>query len=168
MARKLGLPTSQRKAMLRNQVSNLLWNGKIETTLPVAKEVRSYAEKLITLAKKGNFEGATVEVTKKVKDKDKKGNVITIEKQCINDSPKKLAIRRRLMSELYDLKEIQGRNENDGVYRERTRDVNHPLIEKMFNELAPKYADRNGGYTRVLKLGPRRGDAAEMAIIELV
>lgn len=172
MARKLGMPADQRKAMLRNQVSNLLWYGRIETTLAAAKEVRSIAEKLITLAMRSYKD--TVEVTKSVRSTDKKGNIVKVDKVIINDGAARLAARRRLMSELYDLKELKGEKESKSAYRERTRDVNHPLVEKMFNDLAPKYAKRaeesgqGGGYTRIMKLGPRRGDASEMAIIELV
>ena len=109
--RKLGKTTAQRKAMLRQLVTDLLENGKIETTFYRAKEVQPVVEKMITLGKKGN-----------------------------------LAAYRKAMS--YITKE--------------------DVVQKLFKEIAPKYADRNGGYTRVTRTGARRGDAAEMAVIELV
>ena len=109
--RKLGKTTAQRKAMLRQQVTDLLENGKIETTFYRAKEVQPVVEKMITLGKKGN-----------------------------------LAAYRRALSFI----------------------TKEDVAQKLFNEIAPKYADRNGGYTRVTRTGARRGDAAEMAIIELV
>ena len=109
--RKLGRPTAHRNAMLRGLVTYLLENGQIETTLTRAKEVRSQAEKMITLAKKNT-----------------------------------LATRRQALA--YITKE--------------------DVVSKLFSEIAPKYADVNGGYTQIYKLGPRRGDAAEMALIKLV
>lgn len=110
-SRKLGRPTDHRKAMLRGMVTYLLENGKIETTVTRAKEVRAMAEKMITLGK--------------------------------NDT---LHSRRQVLA--YVTKE--------------------DVANKLFDEVAPKYAERNGGYTRIIKTGPRRGDAAEMCIIELV
>ena len=109
--RKLGKTTAQRKAMLRQLVTDLLENGKIETTFYRAKEVQPVDEKMITLGKKGN-----------------------------------LAAYRRALSFI----------------------TKEDVAQKLFKEIAPKYADRNGGYTRVTRTGARRGDAAEMAIIELV
>lgn len=166
--RKLNRPTDQRLALLRNQATNLLWYGRIETTLAKAKEVRPYAEKLLTLAI--NTYEDTVKATKKVVDE--KGVTTTVE--VINDGSKKLAARRKLMSKLYHIEEVRQPNETKEAFVARTKDIKHPLIEKIFNELAPKYAKRKeelgtgGGYTRILKLGTRKGDAAEMAIIELV
>ena len=109
--RKLGRPTAHRKAMLRNQVTSLLRNGKVETTFTRAKETQRMADKMITLGKKGD-----------------------------------LHARRQALAYIYD----------------------EDVVTHLFAEIAPEYAEREGGYTRVLKLGPRRGDGAEMAIIELV
>ena len=109
--RKLGKNSTQRRALLRQQVTDLLENGKMETTFYRAKEVQPVVEKMITLGKKGN-----------------------------------LAAYRRAMSFV----------------------TKEDVVQKLFKEIAPKYADRNGGYTRVTRTGPRRGDAAEMAVIELV
>ena len=166
--RKLGRPADQRKALLRNQVSQLIWNGKITTTLDRAKEVRSIAEKLITLAMRECDN--TVEVTKTYKND--KGQSVTI--NVVNDMPSKLAARRIMMATLYDLKEQKKADENKKDYKERTKDNKHPVVEKMFREYAPKYNKRKaelgqgGGYTRILKMGPRKGDGAEMVILELV
>ncbi len=168
MPRKLGVNSTQRLALIKNQASYLLWYGKIETTVARAKEVRSYAEKIITLAM--NTYENTVE--EKVEVTDAKGKVSV--KTVVKDGSKKLAARRRIMAKLNDLQEIKGEKENRTAYKARTKDVNHPLIEKIFNELAPKYAARKeekgqgGGYTRIYKLGERKGDAAEMAVLELI
>lgn len=168
MARKLGKPTDQRMAMLRNQVSELLWYGRIETTVDRAKEVRRLAEKMVTLGIK-SYEDVVV-TNKTVKNA--KGEKVTMEFK--NDGNKKLNARRKLMSFLRDIKEEKGDKESKSAYKDRTRDIKHPLIEKVFNEYAPKYANRKaelgqgGGYTRIMKLGVRRGDNAEMAIIEMV
>mgnify|MGYP001637681279 FL=1 len=168
MPRKLGVNSTQRLAIIKNQASYLLWYGKIETTVARAKEVRSYAEKIITLAM--NTYENTIE--EKVEVTDAKGKVSV--KTVVKDGSKKLAARRRIMAKLNDLQEIKGEKENRTAYKARTKDVNHPLIEKIFNELAPKYAARKeekgqgGGYTRIYKLGERKGDAAEMAILELI
>ncbi|MGI5852136.1 MAG: 50S ribosomal protein L17 [Caldicoprobacterales bacterium] len=166
--RKLGRPGDQRRALLRNQVTELLWHGKIKTTAARAKEVRSIAEKLITLAIKEYDK--TVTVTKEMNNE--RGQTVT--KEVVNDLPSKLNARRKMMAYLYDYQEVKGQDESKEDYRERTKDINHPLIEKMFSEYGPKYRKRNeelnsgGGYTRILKLGPRRGDGAEEVIIELV
>lgn len=165
--KKLGLPTKERKALLRNQASYLLWHGKIETTLPSAKSVRSYVEKILTLAI--NTYEDTVKTTKTVKN----GKNETT-KEVIVDGTKKLAARRKIMSLIYDIPEIKEIKEDDKVTYERVTDVKHPLVEKIFNVYAPKFDARSkelgqkGGYTRIIKLGKRLGDNAEMARLELV
>ena len=157
--RKLGRPSDQRKAILRTLTTALIWNGRIETTETRAKEVRSIAEKLITLAVREYDNNVTVE---------KAGQTFT------NDAPSKLAARRAMMAYLYDVKEPKDKKESKFEYRERTKDNKHPCVEKLMREIGPRYAARaqdvgqGGGYTRIVKVGPRRGDAAPMAIIELI
>jgi large subunit ribosomal protein L17 len=166
--RKLQRPTDQRIALIKNQATNLLWYGRIETTLEKAKDLRSYVEKCLTLAI--NSYEDTVKVTKKVVDD--KG--VTTNREVINDGAKKLAARRKLMTKLVDIQEVRAPKESKAAFIARTEDIKYPLIEKIFNEYAPKYAKRKeelgngGGYTRVIKLGTRNGDNAQMAIIELV
>lgn len=166
--RKLGRPTDQRMAMLRNQVSEFLWYGEIETTLDRAKEVRALAEKYITLAIRTYQDDVTV--TKTVTDA--KGNKVA--KEFTNDGAKKLAARRRLMAELRDLQPIKEDKESKAAYNARIKDAKHPLIEKIFREYAPKYDKRaqelgqGGGYTRILKTEVRRGDAAQKVILRLI
>ena len=166
--RKLGRTASQRKAMLRNLTTNLLWYGRIETTEAKAKEVRSIVDKMITLAIREYDK--TVDVEKEFYN-DKKQ---IVKQTFTNDLPSKLHARRLMMAYLYDIKEAKKDDENKAEYRERTKDNKHPVVEKLFREYGPKYRARNqekncaGGYTRIYKLGPRRGDAAEMVIIELV
>jgi len=166
--RKLGRAKDQRNALLRGQVTDLLWYGKIKTTEARAKEVRRIAEKLLTLAI--NEYDKTVKVNKNVNNE--KGQTTSVEVE--NDSPSKLSARRRIMSYVYDIQELQQDKESKSEFKERTADNKHPLVEKMFREYGPKYRERNeaqgcgGGYTRIVKLGPRRGDAAEEVIIELV
>lgn len=165
---KLGRPSKERDAMLRGLVSSLLWNGKIETTLAKAKSTARMAEKIITTAI--NAYEDTVKVVKEVKGADGK----KVKKEVLNDGPKKLAARRKIMAYVYDLQEQRKPKESITAYKTRIEGINHPIIEKIFNVYAPKYAERakqsgqGGGYTRVVKLGLRRGDAAEMAIVELV
>lgn len=174
--RKLGRTSSQRKALLRNQVTNLLYNGKIVTTEAKAKEIRKIAEHLIAMAvkEKDNFE--TVKVTAKVARKDKDGKRIKevvdgkkvtvfdeVEKEIKKDNPSRLHARRKMNKVLYSVTEIP--KENAGK-KKNTKKVD--ITDKLFNEIAPKYADRNGGYTRIVKIGQRKGDAAMEVLIELV
>ena len=153
---------------MRNLASQLLWYGKIETTAAKAKELKPYVEKLITKAVNTYGDNIEFEVTKT----DKKGK--EIKATNIKDGAKKLAARRAIMAKTYDLQEIKAFNEKKSDYKARTADVQHPLMDKLFNEIAPKYAARKeelgqgGGYTRIYLLGERRGDGAEVAIIELV
>ena len=164
---KLGRPTKERLAVLRNQVSYLLWYGRIETTVAKAKAVASEAEKILTLAI-NNYQD-NVQVKKTITVDGKK-----VEKEVVNDGVKKLNARRKMMSFLYDFAEERQKDESLENFKARVDGVNHPLIEKIFNVYAPKYAERAkevgsfGGYTRVIKTGARRGDAAEMAIVELI
>lgn len=166
--RKLNRPTDQRMAVMRSLATNLLWYGIIETTLEKAKELRIYAEKIITKAV--NTYEDVVKVNKTVVDA--KG--VKSQREVVNDGAKKLAARRDIMSKLYDIQEQRAEKESKADFVKRTEDIKHPLIEKIFNVYAPKYAKRRedngigGGYTRIVKLGTRNGDNAEMAIIELV
>ena len=168
MARKLGLNATQRMALIKNQASALLWYGKIETTEARAKEVAAYCAKILTLA----VNNYTDTVETQVKVADDKGKETT--KTLIKDGVKKLNARRKIMSMVIDLQEVKGFKESKADFKKRTKAVKSPLIEKIFDEYAPKYATRKeekgqgGGYTRIYKLGPRKGDAAEVAIIELV
>ena len=175
--RKLGRTTSSgRKALLRNQVTNLLYHGKIQTTETRAKEVRKIAEKLITLSVKEKDNFTEVTVSAKVPRKDALGNRIkevvngkkvtvfdTVEKTIKKDEPTRLNARRKILSVVYPVTEVpaDGRKK-----RANTKSVD--MAKKMFEEVAPKYADRQGGYTRMIKIGQRKGDGAEMVILELV
>ena len=174
--RKLGRTSSQRKALLRNQVTNLLYNGKIVTTEAKAKEIRKIAEHLIALAvrEKDNYETVTVKTKVARKDKDGKrvkevvdGKKVTVydevEKTIKKDKASRLHARKQMMKILYPVTEVP--KENTGKKR-NTKEIN--LSEKLFEEIAPKYANRNGGYTRIVKIGPRKGDAAMEVLIELV
>lgn len=174
--RKLGRTSSQRKALLRNQVTALLYHGKIVTTEARAKEVRKIAEHVITLAvkEKDNFE--TVKVKAKVARKDKDGKRVKevvdgkkvtvfdeVEKEIKKDLPSRQHARRQMMKVLLPVTEVPttpaGRKKN-------TKEIN--MANKLFDEVAPKYANRKGGYTRIVKIGPRKGDAAMQVVLELV
>ena len=197
--RKLGRTSSQRKALLRNQVTALIENGRITTTEAKAEEIQRIAERLIALAvkEKDNFE--TVKVTAKVARKDKDGkrvkqivdkesgkvlsettrdkdgklvkmeNGVTVtvydevEKEIKKDKPSRLHARRQMLKVLYPVTEVS--TENKGKKRS-VKEID--LSNKLFDEIAPKYANRGGGYTRIVKLGQRKGDAAMQVIIELV
>ncbi len=166
--KKLGRPTDQRLAMVANLATDLLWYGKIETTLDRAKEAAKYAEKCITVAIKGYSDVLTEE--KKTVDEKGKEKTVTINK----DGAKKLNARRRLLSMLEDRQEQRVKGEKKAAFAARTQGIKNPLIEKMFDELAPKYVQRAeekgnaGGYTRIIKTNLRRGDNAQMCIVELV
>ena len=174
--RKLGRTSSQRKAMLRNLATQLLYHGKIQTTETRAKEVRRIAEKLITLAVKEKDNFSTVTVTAKVPQKDRYGKRIKneengrkvtvyneVEKEIKKDEPTRLAARRKILSVLYPVTQTP---EDKRRMRSESKPVD--MANLMFEKVAPRYTGRNGGYTRMVKLGPRRGDAAEMVLLELV
>ncbi len=176
MHRKLGRSSDQRQALLRNQVTALIYNGKIRTTEKRAKEVRKTAEKLITLAvrERDNYEEVTVTAKVARKDKDGKnvkqevdGKRVTVydevERTVKKDNPSRLHARRQMLKYLYPITEVP---EDNAKRKNLTKKVD--LVDKLFEEIAPKYADRNGGYTRIIKVGPRKGDAAMEVIIELV
>lgn len=155
--RKLNRASDQRKAILRNLTTALLWNDRIVTTEARAKEIRPLAEKLITVAVK-DYKN-TVEVTKTIKGE---------QKTFVNDSPSRLNARRKALAYLYDFKEEKKEDETPAEYKDRTKKSKHVVVNKLFDEIAPKYDGRPGGYTRIVKMGPRRGDGAEMVILELV
>lgn len=174
--RKLGRTSSQRKALLRNQVTALINHGKIITTEARAKEVRKIAEGLIALAakEKDNYEMVKVSAKVPVKDKDGKrvkevvdGKKVTkyetVEKEIKKDLPSRMHARRQIMKVLNPVvdvpKEAAGRKRN-------TKEID--LAGKLFDEYGSKYADRKGGYTRIVKIGPRKGDAAMEVVLELV
>ena len=174
--RKLGRTASQRKALLRNQVTALINNGKIRTTEAKAKEIRKIAEGLIALAvkEKDNYEEVTVKAKVARKDKDGKrvkevvdGKKVTVydevEKTIKKDMPSRLHARREMLKVLYSVTEVP--TENAGK-KKNTQKVD--LVDKLFTEIAPKYADRKGGYTRIIKIGQRKGDGAMEVLIELV
>ena len=174
--RKLGRTSGQRKALLRNQVTSLISNGKIVTTEAKAKEIRKIAEGLIAMAvrERENFDEVTVTAKVARKDKDGKrvkevvdGKKVTVydevEKKIKKDQPSRLHARREMMKVLYPVKEVPTKAPGR---KKETKNID--VVEKLFSEIAPKYADRNGGYTRIIKIGQRKGDAAMMVLIELV
>ena len=168
--RKLSRTSSQRKALLRGQVTQLLANGKIVTTETKAKEVRKIAEGLIAMAvrEKDNFEEVTVTAKVARKDKDGKrvkevvdGKKVTVyaevQKTIKKDLPSRLHARREMLKVLYTVKEGTGK---------KATEVD--MVAKLFDEIAPKYVNRNGGYTRIVKIGARKGDGALEVVLELV
>lgn len=174
--RKLGRTSSQRKALLRNQVTALINHGRIVTTEAKAKEIRKIAEGLIAMAvrERDNYEEVTVKAKVARKDKDGKrvkevvdGKKVTVydevKKTVKKDKPSRLAARRKILAYLYPVTEVPA----DGKkMRKESKKVD--MAAKMFDEIAPKYAGRNGGYTRIVKLGARKGDGAMEVFLELV
>ena len=174
--RKLGKRSDQRKALLRNQVTALIYNGKIVTTQARAKEVQQIVDGLIALAakEKDNYETVTVSAKVPVKDKDGKrvkevvdGKRITkfetVDKQIKKDLPSRMHARRQILRVLYPVVAVP--TPNAGKKR-GTKKVD--LVAKMFDEYGTKYASRNGGYTRIIKIGQRKGDGAMEVVLELV
>ena len=174
--RKLSRTADQRKALLRNQVTALIYRGKIVTTEAKAKEVRKIAESLIALAVKERDNYETVTVTAKVARKDKDGKRVKevvdgkkvtvydeVQREIKKDKPSRLHARRQMLKVLYPVKDVPatpaGRKKN-------TKEVD--LVAKLFDEIAPKYESRKGGYTRIVKIGQRKGDAAMEVLLELV
>ena len=170
--RKLSRTSSQRKALLRNQVTNRLYHGRIVTTEAKAKEVQKIAEGIIAMAvrEKDNFDEVTVQAKVARKDKDGKrvkevvdGKKVTVydtvEKKIKKDQPSRLHARREMLKVLYPVKSA-------GKTKKEIKEVDMPKM--LFEEIAPKYADRNGGYTRIVKIGTRKGDGALEVVLELV
>lgn len=171
--RKLGRTSDQRKAMIRNQVTNFLYNGKLVTTETRAKEIRKVAEGLIALAVKEKDHFDTVTVTAKTPKKDaegkrvkevKDGKKVTVyeevQKEIKKDQPSRLHARRKMNKVFYQISEASAKG------KKSAKKVD--MVAKMFDEIAPKYADRNGGYTRIIKIGQRKGDGAMEVLLELV
>ena len=174
--RKLGRTSSQRKALLRTQVTALNNNGKIRTTEAKAKEIRKIAEGLIALAVKEKDHIEEVKVMAKVARKDKDGKRVKevvdgkkvtvydeVEKTIKKDMPSRLHARRQMLKVLYPVKEVPTAQAGK---KKNTKEID--LVAKLFDEIAPKYENRNGGYTRIVKIGQRKGDAAMEVLIELV
>ena len=174
--RKLGKTSSQRKALLRNQVTALVNNGRIITTEARAKEVQKMVEGLIAMAvkEKDNFETVTVKTKVARKDKDGKrvkevvdGKKVTVfdevDKEIKKDLPSRMHARRKMLAVLYPVTEVPTANAGK---KKNTKEVD--LVAKLFDEIAPKYTSRNGGYTRIIKIGQRKGDAAMEVVLELV
>ncbi|MBO4889936.1 MAG: 50S ribosomal protein L17 [Lachnospiraceae bacterium] len=174
--RKLGKTSSQRKALMRNQVTQLIYHGKIITTEARAKEIRKMAESLIALAVKERDNYETVEVDAKIPLKDKDGKRVkevvdgkkvtqyeTVKKTVKKDSPSRLHARRQMQKVLYPVVEVP-----DTAAGRKRNTKNVDLVAMLFEDIAPKYVNRNGGYTRIVKVGPRKGDAAMEVVIELV
>ena len=174
--RKLGRTSDQRKALIRSQVTALLYHGHIRTTETRAKEIRKVAEGLIAMAVKEKDNFGTVKVTAKVARKDKDGKRVKevvdgkkvtvydeVEKEIKKDLPSRLHARRQMLKVLYPITEVP----TTAAGRKRgTKKVDMPA--KIFDEIAPKYVDRKGGYTRIIKIGQRKGDGAMEVVLELV
>ncbi|GFI04924.1 MAG: 50S ribosomal protein L17 [Lachnospiraceae bacterium] len=174
--RKLGKRSDQRKALLRNQVTALIYNGKIVTTQARAKEVQKIVDGLIALAakEKDNYETVTVSAKVPVKDKDGKrvkevvdGKKVTkfetVDKEIKKDLPSRLHARHQMLKVLYPVTEVPTTNAGK---KRGTKEAD--LVAKLFDEYGPKYASRNGGYTRIIKIGQRKGDGAMEVVLELV
>lgn len=172
--RKLGFASKERKAAFRKLTTDLLYYGRITTTLTRARELRKFVEPLITLAIREHENYSQVTIKVKVPKKDGNGKRIRqevdgkrvevfeeVEKTIKKDNPSRLNARRKMLSWFYPITELPQNAKKKKV-------VNFDLVRKVFDEIAPKYAQRQGGYTRIIKLGPRKGDAAQMVIIELV
>ena len=174
--RKLGRTSAQRKALLRNQVTAVINNGKIVTTEAKAKEVQKIVDGLIALAvkEKDNFE--TFKVTAKVARKDADGKRVKevvdgkkvtvydeVEKEIKKDLPTRSHARRQMLKVLNPVVEVPA---DAAGKKKNTKEVD--LVAKLFDEYAPKYATRKGGYTRIVKIGQRKGDAAMTVVLELV
>mgnify|MGYP003435880599 CR=1 FL=1 len=172
MERKLGVNATQRIALIKNQASALLWHGKITTTEARAKEVQSIAERLIGIAVREADNFTSKQKTVSAAKTNSKGKVLTVAKTSKNgrkynvverevktelvrvDDASRLAARRQAIAWIYNVKDANGESVN--------------VVNKLFDEIAPKYKDVNGGYCRIIKTGARRGDASEMCIIELI
>lgn len=174
--RKLGKRSDQRKALLRNQVTALIYKGKIVTTQARAKEVQKIVDGLIALAvkEKDNYETVTVSAKVPVKDKDGKrvkevvdGKKVTkfetVDKEIKKDLPSRLHARHQMLKVLYPVTEVPTTNAGK---KRGTKEAD--LVAKLFDEYGPKYASRNGGYTRIIKIGQRKGDGAMEVVLELV
>ena len=174
--RKLGRTSSQRKAMLRSLATALINNGKIVTTEARAKEVKKIVEGMIALAVKEKDNYEVVKVTAKVARKDANGKRVKevvdgkkvtvydeVEKEIKKDMPSRLHARRQMLKTLYTVTDVP--TEAAGKKR-NTKKVDLPA--KLFDEIAPKYENRNGGYTRIIKIGQRKGDGAMAVLLELV
>ena len=174
--RKLGRTSAQRKALLRSQVTSLLYRGKIVTTEAKAKEIRKIADKQIAMAVKemDNYETVTVSAKVARKDKDGKrvkevvdGKKVTVydevKKEIKKDKPSRLHARRKMLEVLYPVKEVPT---TPAGRKKGTKEID--MTKKLFEEIAPKYTNRQGGYTRIVKIGQRKGDGAMEVLIELV
>ena len=174
--RKLGRTSSQRKALLRSQVTSLIYRGKVVTTLARAKEVQKIADGIIALAAKEKDNYETVKVSAKVPVKDKDGKRVkevidgkrvtkfeTVEKEIKKDMPSRLHARRQILRVLYPVTEVPA---TKAGRKRGTKEVD--LVAKLFDEYGVKYANRNGGYTRIIKIGQRKGGGAMAVVLELV